>query len=49
MWAVDGAMPHIDWARWADVVLVAPASANAMATLSLGLADDFTLHLPTRR
>ena len=33
-------MPHIDLARWADVVLVAPASADAMAKFAHGLAGD---------
>lgn len=31
---------HIDLARWADVFVVAPASANVLAKLALGLADD---------
>lgn len=31
---------HIDTARWADVALVAPATANSIAKLALGLADD---------
>ncbi|HFC53822.1 MAG TPA: bifunctional phosphopantothenoylcysteine decarboxylase/phosphopantothenate--cysteine ligase CoaBC [Gammaproteobacteria bacterium] len=35
-----GAMEHIDLARWADVILVAPATAHTIARLSHGLADD---------
>ena len=31
---------HIDFARWADLMVVAPASANTLAKLALGLADD---------
>ncbi|KKB07635.1 bifunctional phosphopantothenoylcysteine decarboxylase/phosphopantothenate--cysteine ligase CoaBC [Devosia chinhatensis] len=31
---------HIDLARWADLVVFAPASANMLARLALGLADD---------
>ncbi|MFC0596717.1 bifunctional phosphopantothenoylcysteine decarboxylase/phosphopantothenate--cysteine ligase CoaBC [Thermus composti] len=31
---------HIDLARWAEVVLVAPATADALAKAALGLADD---------
>lgn len=31
---------HIDLARWADVVLVAPATANAIARMAHGHADD---------
>lgn len=34
------AMEHINLARWADIVLVAPASANFMAQLALGSAAD---------
>jgi len=36
----DGRALHIDLARWAEVVLVAPATAEAMAKAALGLADD---------
>lgn len=31
---------HIDLARWADVVLLAPATANLIAKLAAGMADD---------
>ncbi|WP_375599117.1 bifunctional phosphopantothenoylcysteine decarboxylase/phosphopantothenate--cysteine ligase CoaBC [Devosia sp. Naph2] len=31
---------HIDFARWADLMVFAPASANMLARLALGLADD---------
>lgn len=36
----DGRALHIELARWADVILVAPATADAMAKAALGLADD---------
>ncbi len=36
----DGTMPHIDLARWAQGMLIAPITADALAKLSLGLADD---------
>ena len=36
----ESAMGHIDLARWADLILVAPASANFMARVANGLADD---------
>lgn len=36
----DTAMEHIDLARWADCILIAPASANTLARLTHGLADD---------
>ena len=43
------AMSHIELARWADAVMIAPASANCLARLALGLADDLltTLCLAT--
>ena len=31
---------HIDLARWADVVLIAPATANLIGRMAHGLADD---------
>lgn len=47
--AAEAAMGHIELARWADLVLVAPASADFMARLAHGLADDLltTLCLAT--
>ena len=36
----EAAMGHIELARWADVVLVAPATADIIARLAHGLADD---------
>jgi len=46
----EAAMGHIELARWADLVLVAPASADFMARLAQGMADDLlsTLCLATR-
>ena len=38
--AAEAGMGHIELARWADRVLVAPATAHFMARLSHGLADD---------
>ena len=35
-----GAMDHIDLATWAELLLVAPASAGLISRLALGLADD---------
>lgn len=37
--ALDHGMPHIELARWCDVVLIAPASANFIACLAVGMAD----------
>lgn len=38
--AAEAAMGHIELARWADVIVVAPASADFMARLAHGLAPD---------
>jgi phosphopantothenoylcysteine decarboxylase / phosphopantothenate---cysteine ligase len=36
----EAAMGHIELTRWADVLLIAPASANFIAKLAQGRADD---------
>ena len=36
----EAAMGHIELARWSDLILVAPASADFMARLAAGMADD---------
>lgn len=43
----ERAMGHIELARWADYLLIAPASANCLAKMAHGLADDLlsTLYL----
>jgi phosphopantothenoylcysteine decarboxylase/phosphopantothenate--cysteine ligase len=48
--SAEAAMGHIELARWAHQVLVAPASADFLARLAHGLADDLltTLCLATR-
>lgn len=38
--ADEAAIGHIELARWADLVLVAPASADFMARLANGMAND---------
>ncbi len=37
----DGAELHVEAAQWADLLCIAPATANTLARLALGLADDF--------
>ncbi len=37
---VRGRMAHIDWAREASCVLIAPATANVLAKLAHGVGDD---------
>ena len=38
--AAEAAMGHIELARWADLVLIAPASADLLARIAHGHADD---------
>lgn len=38
--AAEAGMGHIELARWADILLVAPATANTLAKMAAGLADD---------
>ena len=46
----EGEIDHIALADWAQLMLVAPATANLLAKLALGLADDLvsTVALATR-
>ena len=47
--AAEAAMGHIELAKWADLVLIAPATADLIARLAQGLANDLltTLVLAT--
>jgi phosphopantothenoylcysteine decarboxylase/phosphopantothenate--cysteine ligase len=38
--AAEAGMGHIQLAKWADLIVIAPASANFLARFSLGMADD---------
>ena len=35
-----GGVDHIELARWAELLLIAPATANIIAKLTVGIADD---------
>lgn len=50
LWAAEAEIGHIRLARWPDLVVVAPASANLMAKMAQGVADDLagTVLLATR-
>ena len=39
-WERSGRVEHVSLARWADLVLVAPATADAIARAAIGLGDD---------
>ncbi len=45
----EAAMGHIELARWADALLIAPATANCIGVLAAGMAADLlsTLYLAT--
>ena len=49
VYVVHDAMAHIELARWADMILIAPATANFLANLTYGHAHDLlsTLCLAT--
>jgi len=38
--AAEAAMGHIELAKWADIILIAPASADVIARMAHGLAND---------
>ena len=38
--AGHGGVDHIELARWAELLLIAPATANVIAKLAAGIADD---------
>ena len=35
-----GGVDHVELARWAELLLIAPATANVLAKLAVGIADD---------
>lgn len=37
---IEPEMQHIRLAKWADIILIAPATANTIAKLNAGIADD---------
>lgn len=47
--SAENAMSHIELARWADLILIAPATANILAQLAQGFSNDLlsTLCLAT--
>ncbi len=38
--AAEAAMGHIELAKWADLIIIAPASADLLARLATGMAND---------
>ena len=36
----ESEMDHISLSRWADMILIAPATANTISKLSYGMSDD---------
>jgi phosphopantothenoylcysteine decarboxylase/phosphopantothenate--cysteine ligase len=40
LWEKDGALSHVRWGQHADLIIVAPATAQLIARMAQGLADD---------
>src|SRR4051794_10175894 len=40
-WRRDDPVLHVEFRRWADLLVVAPLDANTLAKLALGLSDNF--------
>jgi phosphopantothenoylcysteine decarboxylase/phosphopantothenate--cysteine ligase len=41
LWSRDGALAHVRLGQEADLIIVAPATANLLARVAQGIADDF--------
>ncbi len=41
----EAAMGHIELAKWADIILIAPATANCLSKVAHGIADDLLTSL----
>jgi len=39
-WAADGPIKHIELAKWCDLFVVVPATANTIAKMAQGVADN---------
>ena len=42
-WVRGGSILHIELRRWADMLVIAPLSANSMAKMTMGFADNLLL------
>ena len=42
-WVRGGSILHIELRRWADILVIAPLSANSMAKMTAGVADNLML------
>lgn len=42
-WTRGGGILHIELRRWSDLMVIAPLSANSMAKMTMGLADNLLL------
>ncbi|MDC1071311.1 bifunctional phosphopantothenoylcysteine decarboxylase/phosphopantothenate--cysteine ligase CoaBC [Acidimicrobiia bacterium] len=42
-WGDNQGSPHIELARWADIFIVYPATANFISKMTMGIADDLLL------
>lgn len=44
---IGDAILHIELRRWADIVLVAPCSANTLAKIANGICDNLVVRRPS--
>jgi phosphopantothenoylcysteine synthetase/decarboxylase len=42
-YSIGGPVLHIELRRWADIVLIAPCSANTLAKISNGICDNLAV------
>lgn len=45
VFAHQHAMAHINWARWADLIILCPATANTINKMASGIGDDLVTTL----
>ena len=45
LWTPGAALDHIELTRWADLVVVCPATADLLAKMAAGIADDLATTL----
>ena len=43
--SLEGEIPHIDLANWADAFLIAPATANTISKIACGIADNLLTNI----
>jgi phosphopantothenoylcysteine synthetase/decarboxylase len=39
-WTADGPIKHIELSKWADILVIVPATANTITKIAIGIADN---------